>query len=225
MTGRARVSDADLARQFRRIFDHEPSLAERSDAARRVLATAGVLFYRHGSAATSVRRLASACGLSPGALYNHFDSRDDVLYALVSTGHAMVERAVALALARADGTPEDALRHFVRAYTERHLAFPAYAQLVHREYVHLAAPRRAEIVERRRGIRERLVQLLSDGAAARRFTLIDGPDAPVRQAMMVLDMCSRTSEWFNPSSESVHLSERYVTAALRLVGACDAGPG
>jgi hypothetical protein len=38
---------------------------------------------------------------------------------------------------------------------------------------------------------------------------------------MVLDMCSRTSDWFDRSRESdpAGIVQRYVVAALRLVGA------
>jgi hypothetical protein len=38
---------------------------------------------------------------------------------------------------------------------------------------------------------------------------------------MVLDMCSRTSEWFDPHgpSDVDELTERYTRAARRLVGA------
>jgi hypothetical protein len=38
---------------------------------------------------------------------------------------------------------------------------------------------------------------------------------------MILDMCSRTSEWYDPSRAEApdELAERYVAAALRLAGA------
>jgi hypothetical protein len=38
---------------------------------------------------------------------------------------------------------------------------------------------------------------------------------------MVLDMCSRTSDWFDRTRESdpAGIIERYVAAALRIVGA------
>jgi AcrR family transcriptional regulator len=204
---------------FRRIFDSEPDFAGLTDAARRVLAVAAVLFYRRGSAATSIRELARECHLSPGALYNHFASRDEMLYVLVEAGHRQVERALADALADTDGTAVDRLRCFVRAYTDRHLYLPAYAQLVHREYVHLSPTKRDEIVERRRAIREQLVEILRAGRNDGSFVLIPDVDAPVRQAMMIMDMCSRTSEWFNPSKATADLTGGYVTAALRLVGA------
>ena len=37
------------------------------------------LFYRKGAPGTTVREITAACGLSPGALYNHFDSKDHLL--------------------------------------------------------------------------------------------------------------------------------------------------
>jgi hypothetical protein len=90
---------------------------------------------------------------------------------------------------------------------------------VHREYVHLETERRAEIVDRRRSIRERLVEILRAGEQQEQFVLIPAPDPAVGVAMMIMDMCSRTSEWFNPSKPSAGLADRYAAAALRLAGA------
>ena len=63
-----------------------------------------------------------------------------------------------------------------------------------------------------------LTDFITAGAAQGQFDLVG--DA-VGQTLMVLDMCSRTSDWFdhyrdtNPSE----IVQRYVQAALRLVGA------
>jgi AcrR family transcriptional regulator len=207
-----------LAGQFEAIFNEEPGLARLSETARRVLSVSAALFYQNGSAATSVRDLTKACGLSPGALYNHFPSRDELLFTLVENGHMRAQRDLDAALAGQSG-PVDALTSFVRAYTDIHLRFPPFPQLIHREYVHLAEPRRSQIVERRRRMRERLVAILRDGAAEGVFHLVGGENAEVGSAMMLLDMCSRTSEWFNPKQSTDGFTDRYVTAALRLVGA------
>src|SRR5262245_55098829 len=43
---------------------------------RRIADAAIELFYRNGATATSVRDITAACGLSPGALYNHFSSKE-----------------------------------------------------------------------------------------------------------------------------------------------------
>ena len=210
---------AELSERFARTFEAEPELVELTSAARRLLTVAATLFYQYGSAATSVRDLTRACGLSPGALYNHFDSRDELLFTLVRTGHLRAQRELTAALATADGSARDRLGRFVRVYTEIHTRFPPFAQLIHREYIHLSQPRKAEIVKRRRQLRDLLVTIVADGAGLGEFVLIEGQDAEVGTAMMVLDMCSRTSEWFNPNQPSAGLGERYVQAALRLVGA------
>jgi TetR/AcrR family transcriptional regulator, cholesterol catabolism regulator len=213
------MTEDPLVLRFVRVFESEPELAHLSGTARRVLSVAASVFYPRGSAATSMRDLAAACGLSAGALYNHFEGRDELLYVLVRTAHVRVERALVAAVAEAGEDPVARFEHFVTSYTDRHLVFPEFAQLVHREYVQLSDPRRAEIVERRRRIRGRLVAILREGERAGVFSLIGGEQAAVGQAMMVMDMCSRTSEWFSPSASSAGLTERYVRAALRLVGA------
>lgn len=209
---------------FARYFATAPDLARFSYAARRILATSAALFYRQGAAGTSIRDITRACGLTPGAFYNHFASRDDVLDVLVQHGHDALDRGIAAALEAAGPEPAERLSAFVRAYVLAHLLHPELAQLVRGEYVHLSPPRHAAVVRRRRRLRTRLSRLLRAGAGAGSFDLIGGSDAATRVAVMVLDMCSRTSEWYDPTrAESPErLAERYVVAALRLAGAAPA---
>lgn len=211
-------------RAFERTFADTPEVEALSYAARRVLAMSASLFYRQGAAGTSIREITSACGLTPGALYNHFASKDDLLWVLVQHGHGSLERRIAAALAEVPGEPVQQTAAFVRAYVMGHLVHPELAQLVRREYLHLSPARYEAIVRRRRRLRQQLCELLRCGAEARAFDLIDGPDGATRVAVMVLDMCSRTSEWYDPTREEAPppLAERYVTAALRLAGAVSA---
>jgi AcrR family transcriptional regulator len=211
----------ELRQRFELLFEHEPELRQLTIAARRLLAVAATLFFEHGSAATSVRELTRACGLSPGALYNHFGSRDELLFTLVRTGHVRAQRDLDAAIEAGPASPRESLIRFVRAYTEIHLRFPPFSQLIHREYVHLSPDRKAEIVIRRRRMRDQLISILRDGVSDGSFRLVGGPQAEVGSAMMVLDMCSRTSEWFSPTQPSQSFSDRYATAALRLVGASE----
>jgi TetR/AcrR family transcriptional regulator, cholesterol catabolism regulator len=207
------------SQKFLADFAAYPDIAEMSYAARRILAAAATLFYRDGAASTSVRDLTKACGLTPGALYNHFASRDEVLYVLVRSGYGRTESEIAAAVGAAGDDPRRRLIAYVRAYTSLHLRFPAFAQLAHREYVHLPEPQLAEINDRRDRLRESLIAILQAGATEGAFELIGGL-SPAGQATMVLDICSRTSEWFSPNATSTEgLVERYVVAALRLVAA------
>ncbi len=208
--------EEELTARFLHAFDAEPELAALTSAARRVLAAAASLFYLQGSAATSVRQLTSAAGLSPGALYNHFESRDEMLFALVRTGHLRAQRDLDEALADGIEPAAAALGRFTRAYVQIHLRFPPFAQLIHREYVHLSEDHRREIVTRRRRMRDLLITVLRAGEQSGEFRLIGDQ---VGTAMMILDMCSRTSEWFNPTKSGKGIEDRYAEAVLRLVGA------
>jgi AcrR family transcriptional regulator len=216
---------ADIAR-FRADFDAEPDLADLGTAARRVLAAAAALFYRNGAPATSVRDIARAAGLTPGAMYHHFSSRDELLYRLVRHGHDCLDAVIRHSVGSAGNSPDAALRAFVHAYVLGHLERPQLAQVVRREYLHLAHDDYAEIVVRRRAVRDRLSGILRAGARSGTFELIGGRHGPTRQAVMVLDMCSRTSEWFDPSGSTPAgtLADQYVAAALRLVGAVQQDP-
>jgi AcrR family transcriptional regulator len=220
----------DLARdtaEFLDGFTDQPDLAHLGGAARRVLATAAALFYERGAAGTSVRDVTAACQLSPGALYNHFSSKDDLLYTLVRHGLNRMRRRLDEALAGCTDDPEERFSAFVRAYVVGHLVGPKLAQVTRREYLHLSPERCAEVIADRRRFRQELAEILRAGAKSGVFELIDGvddgqpTDGATGQALMVLDMCSRTSEWFDPHgpSDVDELTERYTRAARRLVGA------
>jgi AcrR family transcriptional regulator len=216
---RADVNESDqVAAIFANAFAEQRDLAGLTPAAKRVLARSAALFFRQGAANVSVRDLTRACGLSPGALYNHFPSKDELLFTIVRHGHERMRRRLDTALAAADGGPEAGLSAFVGAYVAGHVDQPELAQLVRHEYLHLSRPHYTEIVAMRREIRRTLTDFLRAGAAAKVFDPIGDP---ISQALMVLDMCSRTSEWFDRTRDTDpdEIARRYVRAALRLVGA------
>ena len=202
-------------------FADQPDLADTTPAARRVLATAAALFHERGAVDTSVRDLTRACGLTPAALYNHFRSKDELLHTLVRHGHERMSRRIDTAIATAGARAVDGLRAFVRAYTGGHVEHPEFAQMVRREYLHLTPPHYAEIVDMRRAVRRTLTGVLVAGERDGSFRLLGGEDGAVAQALMVLDMCSRTSDWFDRTrdGEPGAVVDRYERAALRLVGA------
>lgn len=217
---RDRECAADAAR-FEAAFVAAPDLSEYSYAARRVLAMSAALFHRRGAAATSIRDITKACGLSPGAFYKHFASKDDLLDVLVRHGHVSIENRITTAVDAAGPAPLDRASAFVRAYILAHLESPQLSQLVRREYLHLPPERHAAVVRRRRRLRSQLADLLLAGDASGALALIDGDADATRTAVMILDMCSRTSEWYDPrrAEPPEELAARYVTAALRLAGA------
>lgn len=60
------------------------STGERGDTRERLLAAAMPAFATEGFRATTIRSLASAVGITPGAVYAHFDSKEGILSAALA---------------------------------------------------------------------------------------------------------------------------------------------
>jgi AcrR family transcriptional regulator len=58
---------------------------------RRVLESAKAAFARDGFAGTNVNRVAAAAGISVGALYKYFRTKDDLFLAIIEESHALLE--------------------------------------------------------------------------------------------------------------------------------------
>jgi AcrR family transcriptional regulator len=72
----------------------------------RILATAAELFVERGYAATSIRELSERLGMTKGALYYHFASKEELLSALVAPLFEAVDEFVAAARASGQVTRE-----------------------------------------------------------------------------------------------------------------------
>ena len=69
------------------------AMAER-DGRERILAVAAEWFGTHGYAATSIRDIAGAVGVTVGAIYVHFPSKDRLLAAVYEEGIRRIGAAV-----------------------------------------------------------------------------------------------------------------------------------
>jgi len=95
-----------------------PTQSERTEATRGALISAGrSLFGERGFAATSIEDLASAAGVTRGALYHHFESKEDLFAAVFE----QVEVELMAAAARGSVSGADAwdrMRRGCRAFLE-----------------------------------------------------------------------------------------------------------
>jgi len=95
---RARSSAAGLATALR----PEDDAGDRRDE---ILDTASRLFAETGLR-TSLQEIADACGIRPGSLYHHFDSKEDIVVELIERYHAELDQVASRArgeLRSADG--------------------------------------------------------------------------------------------------------------------------
>lgn len=189
---------------------------------RRLAAAAIELFYRQGALATPVRQITEACDLTPGALYNHFGSKDELLYVLVRDIHLRLEDEVTAACTAVAGDPLAELCALVGVYVTRHADHRETARVANREYPLLTGAWYDEVVAIRRRLRDRLADVLLAGHEKGVFRLVGGGDrsAAVLTAIPILDMCVHISEWFHEHRPlgADDLRSRYVELALRMAG-------
>jgi TetR/AcrR family transcriptional regulator, cholesterol catabolism regulator len=185
------------------------------------------LFYSRGALSTTVREITSACGLTPGALYNHFSSKEQLLYVLVRDIHLLAEAELTAAVAAADPEPVAQLAAAVRFMVAQAGGLRKQSLVANRELATLADERREEVNEIRRRIRARFANILLAGAQTGEFVLPAGQDrlSAALTANAIGTLCANISEWTrdNYPEPLGDLQDRYVEMALRLAGAGPAG--
>jgi AcrR family transcriptional regulator len=189
----------------------------------RLAAAAIDLFYERGAVATTVRDITAACGLTPGALYNHFASKDHLLYLVVRDIHRQVDDHLAALLAATDDHPVTQLTAAVRLLVSHTAGFKKRSRVANREFTLLTGSRRVEVTVLRRQLRDRFGEIILAGTKQGVFSLVGGDDlvAATMHAATIMTMCVRISESTLESSplSVTALQDRYAELALRMVGA------
>jgi AcrR family transcriptional regulator len=170
-------------------------------------------FAAHGFTATTMRDIAGRADLTPGTLYVHFASKEDLLFQISLVGH---EGALRELRSATTGDPAASFDAGVYALALWHAVNHQRARVVNYELSALDEEHRARILELRRAIFDHLrslVQALADGGA----DLIDDVD---RTTMSVMSLCVDISRWFDPAKPwtSDQVARSTQRAAARLVG-------
>lgn len=180
-------------------------------------------FAERGYPVVTVRDIMKACGLTQGALYNHFKSKDELLHDIIASTQAELERQCQQAVAEAGADPRARLAAFIRVYVSRHCRMRVEALVANREIGWLDFDRVADIRRSRRAIRDILVNIISTGVDKGVFDppQVDGKRDLKAQAMALLDQCTHVSMWYGPGGRmsEEQMAKLYAETALRAVGA------
>jgi TetR/AcrR family transcriptional regulator, cholesterol catabolism regulator len=181
------------------------------------------LFYERGALATTVRDITHACGLTPGALYNHFASKDQLLYLVVRDIHRQVDEQLGVLIASAADDPATQLAAAVKFLVSHTAGFKKRSRVANREFTLLTGSRRQEVTALRRQLRDRFAGVILAGAEQGQFQLVGGPNiaAATLHAATITTMCVRISEETlrNYPLTLSDLQDRHAELALRMVGA------
>ncbi len=107
-----------------------------------LLAAAIRLFSERGYPSVALSDIGAAAGIAGPSVYNHFDSKIDVLTAALNRGNEALWAGLHRALAWAEG-PADALEHLVADYADFAAADTEIVSILVSEIIHLPEERRA----------------------------------------------------------------------------------
>jgi AcrR family transcriptional regulator len=144
-----------------------------SDGARRaeILETAATLFASSGLQ-TTLKDIADACGILPGSLYHHFDSKEAIVIELVQRYREDLDRLAGEALEEPQGSDpvEDRIMAFGRAIAECALAHRAALLLTLYEPPAVLGEDLAKLAQQAAGaIEATMLHILREGDASGSF--------------------------------------------------------
>jgi len=187
--------------------------SQRGEVARSLLTSGVRCFAASGFHATTTRDITAAVGLSPGALYVHFPSKEHLLFEIIRTGHVRSLEALAEAEPGADARTH--LRSLVARFVAWHAHHHVAARVSQYELGALAPGHYAEILELRRRCTAIFRQAVIRG-------IDEGTFAPVdvhRVVRAILSLGIDLVRWYRsggPDSPE-QLGEFYADLALGMV--------
>ncbi len=177
------------------------------------------LIYESGYHAATLRRIADRVGMLAPSIYNHFASKDELLFTIVArTMSDLIDgsrRATADAAAPADRLA-GFVRHLVTFHGERRLE----AGVTDSEFRQLSPDRCRQAVELRDAYAAMLREIIDAGLAEGAFAVGDA----ALTCYAILTMGTYVSVWYRPDGRLplAAIADQYVELGLRMVRAGDA---
>jgi AcrR family transcriptional regulator len=165
-SGNERALPPSLPDRSARLWD-----SQRGEVARSLLTSGVRCFASSGFHATTTRDITAAVGLSPGALYVHFRSKEHLLFEIIRTGH--VRSLETLREADAGGTSASYLRSLVTRFVAWHAHHHVAARVSQYELAALTPAHYAEILVLRRETTDIFRQAVIRGIGEGAFAAVD----------------------------------------------------
>lgn len=192
-----------------------------------IIREAASLFATRGYERTSLGAIASAIGISAPALYYHFDSKDEILYATLENTLAQLNAMSAQGVAAADPSPVAQLRAFVRAHVRHDVGNADIMPMLNAGLYNvdqliggLPPARRRKLIQMQRSFLDRLREILNTGKDDGVF----GFENVTTTAFAIIGIVDFAVYWFRTEGAlSVEdLAEQYGDLAVRMAGTRDA---
>lgn len=172
------------------------------------------LFARSGYAAVSMRQIAQSVGIQASAIYQYYDTKQQLLVHLLQSHMEGLLEAWSQEVR--DENPAKALERFARFHIRYHIERPDSVFVSYMELRSLE-PEGFKVVEVLRSEYENVLKLiLNDGAKQRRLEV----DDPHVAAMAILSMITGVNTWYRSGGRlsQEKIENFYISMVLRSVG-------
>jgi len=189
-----------------------------------IIREATLLFATRGYERTSLNAIAQSIGISAPALYYHFDSKDEILFATLEATLVNLCAMSANAEASAGPAPADRLRAFVRAHVFHDVGNAEIMPMLNAGLYNankliedFSASRRKRLTLLQREFLDRLREILRAGQKKKEFRI----DDITASAFAIIGIVDFAVYWFRTEGKlSVdQLADQYGELALRMVNA------
>jgi AcrR family transcriptional regulator len=174
------------------------------------------MFASRGYASTSVRDITQAAGIRGASMYNHFGSKEAILWDLTQTALAQLFDAWMHADAElSHPSPGDRLAAFVRADVRYHAEHRKEAALINAQLMSLETDHRRAAIQRRADYEGVLRGLLQDCLAVGPYNV---PDLRLT-TYAILQMSAAVASWFDPDGDLTvdEVCDIYAALALKII--------
>ncbi|MEU5879961.1 TetR/AcrR family transcriptional regulator [Spirillospora sp. NPDC047279] len=182
-----------------------------------VLRAAIAVMSEHGYHGTSVRDIAVRAGISPAALYYHFESKYEVLATIMERGIDSLLLRTRAALAGAGDDPAGRLGAIVQTHVLFHLEDQRGTMLGTSELRALREPVLSAHLAKRHQQQRLFDGVLLEGAEQSVFTT----PLPLEASRAIVVMCTGVAGWYSPDGplSGEEIAGRYRRLALDMAGA------
>lgn len=185
-----------------------------------ILARASELFYERGYAATSIRDVAEAVGISSSTMYHHFTNKQEVLRSIVVGFMVDFNAATLPVLADGSRTVTDRLDEVIRIHIE--MSDDRRPELLVGNPIRyaLSVDEQEEGIALQARYHDAVLALVEGGRATGELDVRDAGIA----TMALLDMLNGIREWYAPDGrlDREEVVQDYIALARNLLRARDA---
>jgi AcrR family transcriptional regulator len=210
LTADSAINSGGVVRNLADLFNRRIE----SPSIRRILLAAVDSFSKTGFHAASTRDIAKKAKLSPAAVYVHFQSKEELLYTVVTIISEWVYDQV-IAASREHGRPAERLKRVVQVHVASHAAMRTAMFVANFEFHSLNSTQRKKILRYRDAIEQVFESCIKAGCDEGSFHV----ESIGLTRVAIVSLCVSVLNWFSPGGQlsAEQVGDYYAELALSMV--------